>query len=885
VKKEDSSIYQNIFVTQRTDFQPSQVYLWDDEEGLVVADYAEFQYAYKADPHGEFTSIYGEKLKKVWRPRYGEPGLYESDLPRATRVLTDLYLESDLPSTGHRLVCFDIEVSSEGGFAKPETAENEMTAVAIYNYVEDTYTVFLLDKEGSIARSKEGNEEVIPFRTEREMLEAFMEEYQRIKPTILTGWNCDGYDIPYLYNRLKRVFDWDMANSLSPVKLVQFNMNRLRYEIAGVSVLDYLALYKKFTYSQQPSYRLDAIGKVEIGMGKVAYEGTLDNLFKTDKKKFIDYNLTDVRIVVGIDRKMKLIELARFICHIGHVPYEDYSYSSKFIEGTIVTYLHRKGIIVSNKPIMESQFGEAPRSPFAKAEAEVGFAGAYVKAPFPGLYDWVYSLDLQSLYPSIIMSLNISPDSKRGRVFNWDVDRHLRKELLSYEVQLENQATEHMDRDQFLAWLTDHRYSISSNGILYSNDKTGIIPEILDKWFAERVQYKDLMKKYVKEGNAEQADFYDRRQHVQKILLNSIYGVLGLPIFRFYDLDNALAVTATGQDVIKTTAKYINTQYRKRNAIPKPDGWVNDYWNILKQEAHRHKEPVPDRPSAEDHCVYIDTDSVYFSAVELMDTDMIQQAQRDFTIATAREMEAAVNKFYDPMAKMLFNCDTHRFYIKGESVMETGFWVAKKRYAMKKVYDLETNKEMDKLAVKGLDVVRSSFPPAMRKFMSDVLLQILKKADKSVLDKMLLEFYTAMKDMHYTEIARNTAVNNVTKYHSISPSFQDFVSKTPAHVKAAITYNRLLTHFGLTNKYVPIGDGDKIKYVYLKRNPLQLEVLAIKTYDDPPEILEIVEKYIDHDALFEKEMANKLEDFYAALGWGMLPTQVNQTAFEFFDFV
>jgi DNA polymerase elongation subunit (family B) len=882
-------MYQNIFITSRTEFEPSLIYLWDDEHGLIVSDFNDFSYAYKCDPRGEYTSIYGERLKKVNRYRWEEPGLYESDVPRETRVLSDLYLDSDMPSKGHRVACIDIEVSSEGGFATPETAENEITAIGIYSYVEDVYTVYLIDKAGQIDAIREGNERVLPFRSEGELIRAFMEEYSRLAPTILTGWNIDNYDIPYLYNRFSRVFGRDYAKKLSPVGLIRYNQNRMRYIIAGVSCLDYLSLYKKFTYNQQPSYRLDAIGKVEIGMGKVEYTGTLDMLFKSDIKKFIEYNLGDLKIVVGIDKKMKLIELARFICHIGHVPYEDYSYSSKFIEGTIITYLHRKGIIVANKPA-------GGREAFQQkvADDSEGFSGAFVKPPMPGLYDWVYSLDLQSLYPSIIMSLNISPDTKMGRVFDWDVDKYIKKEKPNYDVQLGAGQIQSMTREEFVAWIHQHQFSISSNGILYTNRKVGIIPEILDKWFAERVEYKNTMKKYIKEGNAEMADFYDRRQHVQKILLNSIYGVLGLSIFRFYDLDNALAVTATGQDVIKTTAKYINAQYKARGAKPKTDAWLNLYWEVVKKDEKKKAKQqnrtyiVPPRPQPEDHCLYIDTDSVYFSAKELMDGEnpcVTMVDQKAFTIALAKEMEKGVNGFYNTMAKLLFNCDKHRFFIKGESVMETGLWVAKKRYAMKKVFDLETEKDMDKLAVKGIDVVRSSFPPAMRKFMNILLLEFLKKTPKDDVDRMVLNFRDTMHTLHYSEIARNTSVKSISEWDDPNvTSLHEFKSGCSAHVKAAITYNRLIRQLGLENKHVMIADGDKIKYTYLKKNPYGIEAVAVKNYDDPPEILALVERFIDPDALFEKELNNKLEDFYAALNWGILPTQVNQTAFEFFDF-
>jgi DNA polymerase elongation subunit (family B) len=872
-------MYQNLFITSRTEFSESTVYLWDDAKGLIISPYKElFGYAYRRSPKGTFTSIYGDKLMKISRFKPDDPELFESDLSRETRVLTDLYLDSDMPSTGHRIMCIDIEVDSTGGFAKPESAENEITAISLYDYTLDHYTVFLLDKTQEFETQTHGNETVESCDTEFDLITKFLNWYQAFNPTIITGWNIDGYDIPYLYNRLKRVRGASAANSLSTVGLVKYNERRERYSIAGVSCLDYLVLYKKFIGKMQPSYRLDAIGKTEIGLGKIEYEGSLDQLFKNDLGKFLDYTLNDVKIVVGIDQKLKYIDLARFICHLGHVPYEDFSYSSKFIEGTIVTYLHRKGIIPNNKPVD----GKAQMD--AKLESdEEGFTGAHVRIPMPGLYDWIYSLDLTSLYPSIIMSLNISPDSKFGRMYNWDVDKHVRKEIEPYEIQIGGNAVERVSRAQFVNYIRTHQLAISSNGILYSTKKVGIIPEILDKWFKDRVEFKNLMKKYVKEGNKEQEDFYDRRQYVQKILLNSIYGVLGLPIFRFYDLDNAAAVTLTGQDVIKTTAKFVNNQYKALGAEPKTEQEVNAYWAVMKAVHKKEKKPEPPRPHPEDHCVYIDTDSVYFSATPVMrGGDPVK-----YTIELANEMETKINIFYDTMAKMLFNCDRHRFQIKGESVAQTGLWVAKKRYALKRVYNLETNEVEDgkKPKVTGLDTKRSSFPPAFSKFMEGLIMDFLNKTPKEEVDKKILDFQTQVRGMPYLTVARNTSINNLWKFED--PSVTDltiFPKGATAHAKAAIVYNRMLRNNGWDSKYGVIVNGDKIKYVYLKKNPHRLETMAVKGYDDPPEIVALIEKYIDYDKLFKKELANKLENFYSALGWGRLPTEINQLSMDFFDF-
>jgi DNA polymerase elongation subunit (family B) len=548
-----------------------------------------------------------------------------------------------------------------------------------------------------------------------------------------------------------------------------------------------------------------------------------------------------------MDRKLKLIELVRGICHIGHVPYEDYPMSSRFLEGTIVTYLHRKGIIVTDKPQSNKEKSENT------GDEDGSFTGAYVKDPVPGLYEWIYSLDLQSLYPSIIMSLNISPETKVGYVKNWDLEQHLKKQIVAYVIQeKDNDTTMELGYDAFNEFMQENNLSISSNGVIYNNDKKGIIPEVLETWFAQRVEYKNTMKKYINEGNKEMAEYYDRRQHIQKIFLNSLYGVLGLSVFRFYDVDNAAAVTLSGQDVIKTSAKFLNLKYEKITGDKK------------------------------DHCVYVDTDSLYFPAGPLVEgADDTLKA----TIDLAYGVEKELNRFYDSMAKRLFNVSTHRFHIKGESVARTGFWVAKKRYALDKVYDLETNQPVNKMVVKGLDVVRSSFPKAFREFMKQALNDILNKVPKDEVDTKILTFKNSLDDRDFLDIARNTSANNISEYtlHD-TPGLRAFKKGAPAHIKAAIVYNRLLEHFNITNKYEKIMDGEKIKYVMLKPNNLQIEALAIKGYQDPPQIIEMIKQYIDTNALFENELRNKLDDFYTALNWGNIPTEVNQNASEWFSF-
>jgi DNA polymerase elongation subunit (family B) len=833
----------------------------------------DYQYGYVADPNGQHMTFTGKRCKKTWDFDRGDDEVFESDLPIETRILTDIYLKDDEPSEGHKLVFFDIEVSMKEGIPNRENAVNPITSIAVYDALTEEYTVMVLDTFGNKENySTSDGTNVVFFVDETDLLLWFLDLWEGIRPTIISGWNSDHFDVPYLFNRIVQVLGYPQANRMSEIGKVKFSKYRQKYQIAGISSLDYLDLYKKFTYTQLPNYRLATVAEVELGSewGKIEYEGTLDDLFENDLDEFIRYNKRDVEILVQLEKKMKLIELVRGICHIGHVQYEDYGYSSRFLEGTIVTYLHRKGLIVTDR---------APnaRQMMNQKDNEDKFAGAYVKVPMPGYYEWVYSLDLQSLYPSIIMSLNISPETKVGVVTNWDVSKS-GDEVLNFFVDGEQNT---FTVNQFKELLRDGNMCVSSNGVVYRQDKKGIIPEILEEWFASRVEFKKLREMHANEGDFKTADYYDKRQHIQKIFLNSLYGVLGLPIFRFFDIDNAVAVTATGQTVIKNSEIFVNNLYKKAGADPKEKSWLDMYWNHTKADAKTRKLATAPYPDENDWCVYIDTDSLYFSADPLfknMETPIpTNQELEEFTVKLGKYMGERLNKYYDEMSKDLFNCDDHKLYIKGEVVAQSAIWIAKKRYAMLKTYDLETDTPISpgKMGVKGLDIIRSTFPEYFKRYMKSFIMDLLNNRDKEWVDDTLLKFVTELSTAQPLEVARNTAVKKIDKYFDVNNKLGEHVKGTPIHVKAALNYNKLLEHWDLNTSWHPIDEGEKIKYVLLKKNQFHLESLGFKGDEDPPKIMNFINKYIDRDALFEAELKKKLQDFYDAMGWGELPTDRN----------
>lgn len=741
----------------------------------------------------------------------------------------------------------------------PDTtkAENEITSIALHDSVENFYYVLIVDKDRKVKANATTDKKIIPFDSEEEMLSKFLTIYEEINPTIITGWNIDFFDVPYLYNRLKNILGERNARRLSPIKEVFFSPYRKRWFIGGVSALDYIVLYKQYNYTQLDNYRLDTVANIELGRGKVEYSGNLDELMRNDIDKFIEYNLEDVRLIVDLDKKLQFIDLCRGIAHAGHIAYEDVFFSSRIMEGALLCFLRKRGLVASNK--MDKDESDAKIDAMREAGAinedakDEKFIGAYVKDPQTGKHDWIYDLDLTSLYPSIIMSLNISPETKLGKIDGWDINRFIKGLDESYLI-----GGKEIKRDKLQNFLNDSGHSVSSNGVIYRQDKRGCIPAILEEWFNQRVEFRKLEKKFGEAGDTAKYEFYAKRQLVQKILLNSLYGVLGLPSFRFYDIDNAEAVTISGQSVIKTTADMINLKYNKEL------GTTNEDYNI-----------------------YVDTDSVFFSAVPLlkhrhsnysqMSDDEVSQLVNDI----AGETQNYVNEFYKIMSKRFFNINEHRFEIKKEFISRAGLWVAKKRYAQWII--LKNGIPMDKLDVKGLDVIRSSFPKAFQKFMKQTIIDILRGIGKDEMTQKVFDFKQSLPIIKPYDIAKSSSVKELSKYAPEKGAMFQFQKGTPAHVKAAWAYNQLLEYFKCGFKYSPMRNGDKMKWVYLKQNPLGLDALAFKGADDPEEINSLIKNYIDYDRIFESDMQNKLEDFYTALGWGNLQLKITKSD-KFFAF-
>ena len=835
-------MYQNIYY----DNYKKKVHIWDDRKGHVVLPYK--HYAYIKDRNGRDVSLYGDRLKKIYKWEKHQTGLYESDVNPEMRTLVDTYTDSDDMSEGHRVMFFDIEVEVTKGFPLPSKAENKITSIALYDEIMDKYYCYVLDESLSLDVDFGENITVEAFSSEPELLNRFFVKYREIQPTILSGWNSNNFDIPYLYNRASQILGQDVANCLSHIDQVHYSNYRQQFGIAGVSCLDYLALYKRFTFSQKSSYRLDEIANDELGIKKVSYEGTLNDLYENDLRRFVEYNIHDVRLVKKLNDKLDFIDIARGICHLGHVPYEDIHMSSRYLEGAILVYLKKLGIVAPNKD---------PRGKELIKKDEK-FIGAYVQDPQRGRYEWVYDLDITSMYPSTIMSLNISPETKVGKVDGGDAREFVTGINKTYNLANKNAKEVKLSDKKLKEYLDNNNVSISTNGVIYRNNKKGLIPSLLSSWFDKRNEYRKLMKKFADEDNMEKYQYFNRMQYIQKVVLNSLYGVLGLPVFRFYDLDNAEAVTTTGQELIKYT-KVIGNHF---------------YNNELGDD--------------KDYCIYIDTDSVFFSALPIIEKRFPNQKLSDVMMTQriseiASEVQSFINRMYGQFSKRFCNLDNHRFEIKQEIIARSGLFIVKKRYGMKIISD--NGVKVNKILMKGIDTVRSNFPTALRLILKEVLEDILSDVPKEKIDERILNFKDKMKTMDIDEIATPTTVKGMSKYlqadEQNTSMFSRYYKGTPVHVKAALAYNDLLKHFKRDKKYSKIENISKIKWVYLKKNQYGLETLAYKGHEDPIEILSFIRESVNYDKIYSKSLKKKITMFYDTMDWGE-PTDASKTIERFF---
>jgi DNA polymerase elongation subunit (family B) len=536
------------------------IHLWEDE-GYSKVEWTNQAYIECDEFSSTHTGLNGEPLKKVsnWNP--DNPKLHFHDMTPYQKFLIEKYGINDEPSQTHREVFFDIEI--EMGEALTEeyikSAPKKVTSIAWYDKQVDQWAILILDTKNQIKHTKAKNKEIIPVTTEEELLLKFLERFREIDPDIIISWNGDYFDIPYLYYRICNVLGEDTARYLSPIGYVRETpwYKDQFVQIAGVESLDYMRLHKKFSWADEPSFKLDAIGEKYAGINKIEYEGNLDRLFEEDIQTFIQYNFRDVEILKVLDEKLEYLALVKNLSHKGKHNYSEVYANTKTQDGAISAYLLSEGLVPPAKD----------RNPLSKKN----YAGGYLFCPKAGIYNYMFDEDLTSLYPSIIMTINIGKETMVGRIIDAD-DRNNRlglNDLLAKDPE-EELIIENSKRKRtkikvagLVNLIRDMNLAVSANGVFFDTRRESVLSTILKKWFDERVLYKNKMKKAYKSGNKEEGAGFHMKQYTMKILLNSLYGATALGSFRYGNVILSEAITLSGQRIIQESALVANRHMNK----------------------------------------------------------------------------------------------------------------------------------------------------------------------------------------------------------------------------------------------------------------------------------------------------------------------------------
>ena len=738
------------------------------------------------------------------------------------QYLSEMYPEEEIKfdTSKVKISTIDIEVKSENGFPDVESAAEEILLITVQDYTTKQIRTW---GQGPF-NNKQENVIYKGFRTEYELLNDFISWWmiETNTPEVVTGWNSELYDMPYLVRRIDRILGEKLMKRLSPWGLVTeretiiMGRKHISYDVGGVTQLDYLNLYKKFTYKAQESYRLDYIASVELGQKKLDHSefDTFKDFYTKGWQKFVEYNIIDVELVDRMEDKMKLIELAIVMAYDAKANYADVFSQVRMWDTIIYNYLKKSNIVIP---------------PIVRSDKDSKYAGAYVKEPVPGKYDWVVSFDLNSLYPHLIMQYNISPETLlEERHPSATVDRILNQEI-NFELYSDN--------------------AVCANGSMYRKDKRGFLPELMDKIYKDRTVYKKKMlqakQQYEKTPTKTLEKEIARCNNIQmarKIQLNSAYGAIGNQYFRYYKLANAEAITLSGQVSIRWIENKMN---QKINKILK----TNDV----------------------DYVIASDTDSIYLNLGPLVENVYSGREKTTEGIVTflnkvcEMELEKYIDRCYEELATYV-NAYDQKMQMKRENIAERGIWTAKKRYILN-VWDSEgVRYDEPKLKMMGIEAVKSSTPAPCRTMIKDGLKLMMNGTEEDVI-KYIDKCRTDFKKLPPEEIAFPRSVSDVVKYRSYSSIY---TKGTPIHCRGALLFNHYIKEKNLTNKYSLINNGEKIKFLYLKK-PNIIRENVISFIQDFPRELDL-DKYIDYDLQFEKSFVEPLKSILDAIGWNVEKT-------------
>jgi DNA polymerase elongation subunit (family B) len=852
-------------------------------------DFAAKYVFYYDDAKGKHKSIYGNPVSRIqcrtMRDFRKELKLnntvkqYESDINPVFRCLEENYLGQDAPQL--QTAFFDIETDfdKERGFSPPEDPFNPVTAISIYlQWMEQMITLCVKPKgttkeDATLICNKFEN--TILCETEAEMLDAFLDVID--DADILSGWNSEGYDIPYLVNRVKRVLSKDDTRRFClwnqyPKKRTfeRFGAENVTFDTIGRVHMDYMQLYRKYTYHEMHSYSLDAIGEYELDERKIQYTGTLDQLYNNDFEKFLDYSRQDVALLDKLDKKLKFLALANELGHANTVLLQTTMGAVAVTEQAIINEAHERGLVV----------------PSRKSRDELGntqAAGAYVAYPKKGMHDWIGAIDINSLYPSAIRALNMGNETIVGQLRQDYTEAHIKERMAdkksfaeawegefgSKEYQMvmaQDKVTEIVvewedgseniltGADIYkMVFLSGNPWILSANGTIFNSEIQGIVPGLLERWYAERQEIQKLMKNA---KDDKEKEFYDKRQLVKKINLNSLYGAILNPGCRFFDKRIGQSTTLCGRSIAKHMDAFVNEA-------------ITGEYNHLG-----------------DAIVYGDTDSAYFSAWPVI-KEQVEKGEiewnKEIAIKLYDQISDNLNESFPNFMKQAFNVPRENGkIIKGgrEVVATKGLFITKKRYALL-VYDTEgyrsdTGGSPGKMKVMGLDLKRSDTPKIVQDFLSNILTGVLTGDQReTVLDK-IKTFKEGFSIRAGWEKGSPKRANNMTKFTALEE--RQGKANMPGHVRASINWNRL-RKMNSDRYSTEIVDGQKVIVCKLKPNPLGYTSVAYPT-DETHLPKWFKELPFDDHAMENTVIDGKLENLLDVLEWDLTLDTNNQTTFN-----
>jgi DNA polymerase elongation subunit (family B) len=851
---------------------------------------------YHTDPRGKFQSIYGEPLSRVvcrtskdFRKElsiHSNKKLYEADINPIFSTLSEHYLDADAPKLNVAFWDIEVDFDPERGYASPEDAFMPITAIAVHLQWLDTLVCLAIPPKGMSIDEAEELVKDLPnthiFDNEADLLDTFLNLIQ--DADVLSGWNSEGFDMPYTVNRITKVLSkedtrrlclWDQMPKKREYE--KYGKKAITYDLVGRVHLDSLELYRKYTYEERHTYRLDAIGEMEVGETKTVYEGTLDQLYNNDFRKFVIYNRQDTALLDKLDKKLKFLDLSNTLAHECTVLLQTTMGAVAVTEQAIINEAHKRGFQVPNRPVRDE-------------EADNSAAGAYVAYPKEGIHDWIGSLDINSLYPSAIRALNMGPETIVGQlrqtltqeyidnlvakgksfasawegmfgsieytaVMNQEIGTEITIDWQDGSVDVLSAAEVYK-----LIFDSNQPFMLSANGTLFTYEKEGIIPGLLKRWYAERKEMQAKLKDTIKAGNKIEEEYWDKRQLVKKINLNSLYGAILNPGCRFFDKRIGQSTTLTGRAIAKHMA-----------------GKVNEI--ITGENNHTGKA-----------IIYGDTDSCYFSAFRTLQKDIEKGLipwTKESVVQLYDQIGDEVNKTFPQFMLDAFHCPkTRGEVIKAgrELVAIKGLFITKKRYAVL-YYDKEGKRtDIDnkpgKIKAMGLDLKRSDTPEFIQNFLSDVLEKVLTgTTEQEVLD-FITDFRTNFKVRPGWEKGSPKRANNISAYRGK----EEKAGKTnmPGHVRASLNWNTLKRMFD--DKYsMSVTDGAKVIVCKLKDNPLGFTSVAY-----PVDELRLPQWFKDlpfnHEEMEATIIDNKLGNLIGVLNWDIRSTEQTNTFNKLFDF-